>query len=656
MAKKNLSDLQAWTRADLEAVYPELEKVLSAPDRLRLRKLLNLMRREDSVIERLAVLKELFPEKDGKPASNSLSAFTTTFNAKVKNLSKAQQVNILAGKGALSFMGPSRVASKVEHEVGSQVEATESATLKNLAVPLDTEQPYGKQREPVRLVAINAVEESELIEEILSELRVHWKSSRHFLYEAWDRTKILTGENSEEEIQKAVSRAQVILCFLSPRFFADDKIVDQINTLAEVSHRQIVPVVLKEFPVDRLESIGVPEDLELFRHQDKGYHKLDHTEREEFSQDLNEEVEKVCQKRVARRNEWIRQSAQDPDVPDPEKNKGRLVDLDGRFAINEDSSSSSALPAIDLLTEWALKTQSDCQPFAAVLEEFGMGKTTTLKFLARELIEDRKTNPDTPLPIYFDLRDLSLDLRKEIPSLDECLNSMITRAANRKELPFVAEDFRHLVEVEGAIVIFDGLDEKLVGIDVEQGNFLLKELWKILPGQTRDHRRKLIKAGGKPGKMILSCRSHFFRTLGEQAGALVGQRREVVKEADYKALIILPFNDDQIRAYLSRKVGEEAVDVVLKMIAGIHNLNDLAPRPFFLSLISKQISRLERDLLAGREVRGVTLYDNIIDDSLDRDEGKHRLLREHKPLLMEKVASALWASGRRRWSWDELFA
>ena len=66
-----------------------------------------------------------------------------------------------------------------------------------------------------------------------------------------------------------------------------------------------------------------------------------------------------------------------------------------------------ARDALEELEAWA--TNPAAPPFFALLGEYGIGKTTTLKQFTRDLLEKRKSRPELPLPIYVDLRDYVSD-------------------------------------------------------------------------------------------------------------------------------------------------------------------------------------------------------------------------------------------------------
>ena len=69
--------------------------------------------------------------------------------------------------------------------------------------------------------------------------------------------------------------------------------------------------------------------------------------------------------------------------------------------------AAAALPMPSQITLEELKAwvaNPDAPPFFALLGEYGMGKTTTCKALAKTLLDRREKGVKVPLPIYLDLR------------------------------------------------------------------------------------------------------------------------------------------------------------------------------------------------------------------------------------------------------------
>ena len=119
------------------------------------------------------------------------------------------------------------------------------------------------------------------------------------------------------------------------------------------------------------------------------------------------------------------------------------------------------------LEQWL--NREDVAPVFAVLGEYGMGKTVICQRLAKTLNDRRREqgngNSKTRRAFYFDLRDLT-NLRGNVPRLEQVLAECLAR--NWKPAPGEAPlTPTHVLQAhaQGALVIFDGLDEVLVHFD-----------------------------------------------------------------------------------------------------------------------------------------------------------------------------------------------
>ena len=108
--------------------------------------------------------------------------------------------------------------------------------------------------------------------------------------------------------------------------------------------------------------------------------------------------------------------------------------------------------------------------------------------------------------------------------------------------------------------------------------------------------------------------------------------------------------DRQIREYLQQTLPDEGIERVLETIRAVHNLPELAERPYTLSLIARHFPDIERWKMQGRRVTGVDLYRAMVLSWLERDAGKHQITPDHKQHFMEYFAAELWRSGKRAWS------
>lgn len=305
--------------------------------------------------------------------------------------------------------------------------------------------------------------------------------------------------------------------------------------------------------------------------------------------------------------------------------------------------------ALKVLNAWARDPHG--QPRFALLGETGMGKTSTVLAFANELLKARKAAPTLPLPIYLDLRHVGDAAKRHELGLTQILGLILSRsfiASDTREVSSPEEIIR-LVRFERAIVIFDGLDEVLIHLTPAAGERFVHEIFSILPASIWLPRRAP-GASGTPGRVMVSCRTNYFRTLRDQNIHMTAAHRDDVRADDYRVLVLLPFRTRQIREYLRHTLPDEDVDKLLERIKAVYRLRELAARPYTLSLIARDISEIENWEAKGRPLTRVDIYHHVVRSWLERDLARHQLTPHHKRQLMGHFAAALWRSGQEAWS------
>ena len=297
--------------------------------------------------------------------------------------------------------------------------------------------------------------------------------------------------------------------------------------------------------------------------------------------------------------------------------------------------------AVERLASWARGLEGEHSSLCALLGNLGTGKTTSTVLLTRRLLELRKAGEQAPLPIYFDLRDLSPTTLKDFG-----LRTLLTQLLTNSSLSTITvDDVLATVQDEHTLVIFDGLDEVLVHLTPGDGQRLTRSLLEVLDLDDRGSQEENPRT-----RLLLSCRTQYFRTVEEEFSFFDGQGRENKRGKDYLVLTLLPFNEDQIREYLRRNVPEADTDRLMETIRSVHNLRELASQPVLLNMIREVLLTIDEDLSVGHRVRSVDLYERFVNKWLRRDDGKHSLIPEHKIQLMTHLAWQVWRSGSRTWS------
>ena len=331
-------------------------------------------------------------------------------------------------------------------------------------------------------------------------------------------------------------------------------------------------------------------------------------------------------------------------------------------------SESEAAEAIhQVLLRWL--ENPDGPPLFAVLGEYGMGKTVTCQRLYRELSEAREAGGAPSwmrLPVYLDLRE-SRSIKSQdrhrtspLPRVDAFIDDLFANGwrVEPGESPPTCDDLRRWLR-EGALLILDGLDECLVHLDENQHGDLLRMLLSLLtdalPREERPERAPHAASKQRIApRLLVSCRTNFFKTLSDQRNLFTGYRRGKIDAEWYESRVLLPLNDAQIQRYLETVVPTLPIEQTMRLVRETHNLGELAQRPMTLKLLAEYIPELEAERQAGAVVNGAALYGLVAKKWLQRDEGKHHLRPEHKLRMMPALAAHLWRSGVRRMPYDEL--
>ena len=304
------------------------------------------------------------------------------------------------------------------------------------------------------------------------------------------------------------------------------------------------------------------------------------------------------------------------------------------------TGQSQGVPVMDHLLDWI--EAPDTPPLFARLGEYGMGKTVTCQRLARTLDARRGEDPTRPLALYFDLRHVT-GLERRVPVPDEIVEECIARGWEDRGPAggYRMTDVNRWIG-QGAVVIFDGLDEVLNRLTEADGQAITHELLRLL---TLTRARRRADVGATRLKVLISCRTQFFRTLHDQQNHFTGQERGEHRADAYRALVLLPLTGDQVRRYLAAALPGTDIETLLATVRSVHNLEELTQRPYTLSLVAGFIPEIEGDRLAGRTVLGVTIYRRMVQRWLERDGGKHHIRPDHKLIPARHLAAHLWHSG-----------
>jgi hypothetical protein len=252
----------------------------------------------------------------------------------------------------------------------------------------------------------------------------------------------------------------------------------------------------------------------------------------------------------------------------------------------------------------------------ALLGEYGTGKTSLSKKLARDLADDYLKAPGSVrIPILFSLREFTkkLDIEAFVTSfLDkEC------GAANPKFKLFSAMNNAGIF-----LLIFDALDEMAVRVDADTLEVNLQEIEKL--------------AAPVASRVLITSRIEYFISREEQEKALRPKGNVVeTRTTQYGALTLLSWSSDQVDEFIKKRVPlikgvAQPWTYYRDSIRRIPGLSDLSSRPVLLEMIVKTLPEL---IASGKPINRPNLYETYLRGEIRRQ----RILKKRELLLSEEL-------------------
>ena len=635
------------------------------------------------------IAESLFPRLSGESLRTTFSSFRSDL-ARVSEacgrrlvLIQPKTRNRQPQEVVCHFEGDSLVDLRLQRMVARSTESLDRAGVY---------QPQQAMPDTIHVFVSFAVAEVDLVSEFLEglhkilPLRAPGRSFRFWRFdEITPHGGIVPGEENEAEIRKAMGRCQLGLLFVSPTYLSRPFIqeVEMPHFLGESAKAPPFPIALKDFEPGKDQN-RLLNPIHVFALRGRSFRSLPKTEkgRTAFLRAVAERLAAWADRNPV--PETVQPSMEDPGEH-AELRLQRLAAKSGalpdycyirtvahrtRFGSDdserkeevEDSTKQapqvrfSGVDVLETLVAWAKEDSSPA--YLALLGETGSGKTTNCQELARRLTRDKESGVAA---VYLDLRRVNEDgllRRNPNPLLQEVLACVLKRSPGGQDS--TPEDVLRIVRDRGALVIWDGLDEVLVHLDQTQGSAFFRQLTEVLP--TSELR------GEGEGHVLFACRTQYFRSVVEEASWFgqdqrgpIDPREEHVdvtskksRRARFEVLRLLPFTEEQIREYLAANVHDLDVARAWEVIEQVHNLRDLAERPYCLSILRHTLKGLDQDLGSGRKVQAVDLYARLLDEWLLRDQSKAKVSANHKLRLMRRLAVELWRRGAKSMSARDL--
>jgi len=298
----------------------------------------------------------------------------------------------------------------------------------------------------------------------------------------------------------------------------------------------------------------------------------------------------------------------------------------------EDQSPQVFKPLESFVGAWLIQGGHN---HLSILGDFGSGKTWFCQRYAYLAARRYLANPThNRIPILITLRDYSRAYDVE---------QLITDAvANRFKVGLAAgyKTFARLNEAGRLLLIFDGFDE--MEQRVSDSRTTVDNFWE------------LAKAVCPTSKVLLTCRTAYFRHRGEEEETLTPRHRRVSVVAgdqvidlrgqdQFEVVYLLDFGDEEIQLALQKRL-LAGWEQVYQQIQELSNLRDLASRPVLLDMIVKTLPEIQN----ASQINQATLYEAYVDALLKRrwSEDTDYIPPQDRLLFMQELAWEMYQTQR----------
>lgn len=281
----------------------------------------------------------------------------------------------------------------------------------------------------------------------------------------------------------------------------------------------------------------------------------------------------------------------------------------------------------DYINKW-VQQKNTCSQMA-VLGEFGTGKTSFCLKLAHDFANQYLKSPiSNRIPILFNLRDFTKTLKIE-PLISSFLD-IECEATNPK-----FSLFRSMNEAGFFLIIFDGFDEMAEKVDADILEKNLLEIEKLATPQK--------------SKIIITSRIEHFVSLEEEKKSFKPKCEALpIREIEYEALKIIPWNEEQINCFLQKRVSlikdkKHSWSYYRDRINEFQGLSELSSRPVLLDMIVKTLPQL---IESGVKINRSNLYKTYLNAEIRRQKiikGRTLLLsNEDRFSLLKNIAMDIY--------------
>jgi len=282
----------------------------------------------------------------------------------------------------------------------------------------------------------------------------------------------------------------------------------------------------------------------------------------------------------------------------------KQVYVDLSCQVNEGSPGTIYKPVEQFLETFLYKTR---RSGVAILGNFGSGKTSLCKHYAYLTAKRFKSKDGNWfLPIYINLREVS-----DLMNLEE---EILTILRNEYAAKVTPQGLSYWLVHRPTLLLLDGFDEMASRMD------------KIEVNKNVAH---LLTFSNRYGiKLVLTCRTHFFKT-------------EIEEEAlgTMLRLYLRDWGSEELVEYVSKSL-PTSIESSLKTIHSTYNLEELAKTPIFLNMITATIGEVEGIVNQAR------LYQVYTDRWIQNQDYRSKLSSVDKEMFMEEIAFEMFITGQ----------
>ena len=314
---------------------------------------------------------------------------------------------------------------------------------------------------------------------------------------------------------------------------------------------------------------------------------------------------------------------------------------------DEREAAENSIPALPYLEGWAKNAEAKHRVLA-ILGGFGMGKTVIVQRLADKLSGDG----NKPTPIYLDFRRLIPTVNPGQPIISELSDIILKAIGGDAAKRINAEKLVAMIRTQPCVVILDGLDEIGNRIGRVHAAALYRQLLELIPRaawQADSRNKGTPDWEACPTRLIVTCRTHFFRSLAEEQSTFaLGDRGDQRLRASIHTLHMAPLGMEAIQQLFIKSLGEEEGQRTLQTIQTIHDLPGLARRPIMARYISEISGSLLLRHQGGEVINIATIYEELFNRGLERDSEKAPMLTPSDRVdILKALALHLHEQGAR---------